>query len=710
MRALFTRDVVLSNGYIVDARAYGASMNDTTISAAIAAIGSDERVLLVTPGTWSISNDLTIPANITLEMLDGAILDIAAGKLLTINGKIEAGVYQIFDGPFTVIGHTFDPTVNNRLVAFDSKRQREVCAAWWGAIGRAAADDTADDTAAIQAMLDCGAMSMYIPGGYYMVRAENGVANTGLWLRGDTHLKMAKDTVLKAITVAGDINYRVMSARLVDDITVEGGTIQGERTTHGGLLDKNGHGLVVESCDNVTIRDVVSRDGWGDGFAITYYGVAPYAECTNVTMINCVADNSRRNGCSIVGLIGGKIIGCEFNNSNGAAPQDGIDIEPNTDRGDGNPSVVADLAISGSRLYGNTAVGVEIYASADDSVRNISVTGCVCNGNAVGIRTRGNVTGTSIVGNTCYGNTTAGISAYDSQNMTIVGNSCFECNSGILLLTSGAKIQNIIVNDNLIRDNSGHGIYCSTSSGHEIEWALICGNVIEGNAGRGISGLYILYGEINGNIVRGNGARGISMTSCDYCLTNDNIVFSNDYEGIALDGSDDNMVRGNKVNGNSQNADDTYSNISLSASDRNLVESNVVTHGGGAKQPKYGIIVANNTCDNNVLRSNIVIDSGKSGDIYDLGTGTCRQFNKSDNASISGGFTCANNATTTITNANVTAASRILIFPTNAAAAALMLGADSLYVSAKTPGTSFAVATAGGGAAAGTETFDYLII
>lgn len=74
-----------------------------------------------------------------------------------------------------------------------------------------------------------------------------------------------------------------------------------------------------------------------------------------------------------------------------------------------------------------------------------------------------------------------------------------------------------------------------------------------------------------------------------------------------------------------------------------------------------------------------------------------------------GTFTCAANTLTTVTETAVTSTSRIIITPTNAAAGTLQAGTDALYVSAKTGATSFAVRTAAGGAAAGTETFDYVI-
>jgi hypothetical protein len=77
---------------------------------------------------------------------------------------------------------------------------------------------------------------------------------------------------------------------------------------------------------------------------------------------------------------------------------------------------------------------------------------------------------------------------------------------------------------------------------------------------------------------------------------------------------------------------------------------------------------------------------------------------------ITGTFTLSAAATTTVPNTSVTSTSIISLTPMNAAAAALMAGANSLYVSARTSGASFAVSTAGGGAAAGTEIFNYMLV
>lgn len=67
-------------------------------------------------------------------------------------------------------------------------------------------------------------------------------------------------------------------------------------------------------------------------------------------------------------------------------------------------------------------------------------------------------------------------------------------------------------------------------------------------------------------------------------------------------------------------------------------------------------------------------------------------------------------ATTVVTNAGVQATTQVLLIPTNAAAATLVGSNESPYVSARSVGVSFTLSTAAGTAAAGTETFFYILI
>lgn len=76
---------------------------------------------------------------------------------------------------------------------------------------------------------------------------------------------------------------------------------------------------------------------------------------------------------------------------------------------------------------------------------------------------------------------------------------------------------------------------------------------------------------------------------------------------------------------------------------------------------------------------------------------------------VSGTFSMTASASLVVTDPAVKSQSSIYLQATNASAATLMGSTKSLYISAKTAGASFTVATASGVAAAGTETFSYTI-
>lgn len=77
---------------------------------------------------------------------------------------------------------------------------------------------------------------------------------------------------------------------------------------------------------------------------------------------------------------------------------------------------------------------------------------------------------------------------------------------------------------------------------------------------------------------------------------------------------------------------------------------------------------------------------------------------------IVGSFTLGAAATLVVTQAATAANSIIVIQPTNAGAGTLQGSAKCLYISAKSAGVSFTVATASGVAATGGETFNYIMV
>ena len=139
IRANFTTDHIISNGWMVDARAYGPSTSKTAIDAAVTAIGTNTRTLLLAPGTWTIDDDLTFAENVYVHFAPGAQLSIDSGKTVTFHTPshvLAAATQDIFSGDGDV---TF---TNSGIVQ----------AGWWGASTSAGASV---NTAAINAALNC---------------------------------------------------------------------------------------------------------------------------------------------------------------------------------------------------------------------------------------------------------------------------------------------------------------------------------------------------------------------------------------------------------------------------------------------------------------------------------------------------------------------------------------------------------------------------
>lgn len=209
-------------------------------------------------------------------------------------------------------------------------------------------DGRTDDTDAIQAAIDevggTGGMVL-VPQGTYMVDAVK--KKRRLTLRSDMTLKLAKDAVLKAI--ANDSRkYAVLSISNVSDVTVAGGTLEGDRTEHKGKAGEAGMGIRIDNdAKRVTISGVTARKMWGDGF---------YVEgAKDIKFCSVIADNNRRQGLSIVEANGVLVTDSVFRNTRGTRPSAGIDLEP-----DHAEQKIVNVRIQNSKFIDNAGPGIEI--------------------------------------------------------------------------------------------------------------------------------------------------------------------------------------------------------------------------------------------------------------------------------------------------------------------------------------------------------------
>ena len=98
-----------------DVRAYGTSANadQDGLANAISAISTTETTLLIS-NQQDVTADATIPATMTLRFLRGGSLNISSSKTVTINGQVEAGEYEIFEGAGNV---DFSGSTNSKVLA-----------------------------------------------------------------------------------------------------------------------------------------------------------------------------------------------------------------------------------------------------------------------------------------------------------------------------------------------------------------------------------------------------------------------------------------------------------------------------------------------------------------------------------------------------------------------------------------------------------------
>lgn len=251
-------------------------------------------------------------------------------------------------------------------------------------------DDDTDDTDAINAAIQAlgkgsyaGMDTVYIPSGRYMI---NGHEKRGVKPLSNTNIVMDASTVLKAIPNSSD-GYEIIQIKRVDNVSVTGGQIIGERHEHNGTVGEYGHGIGIYASANVTISSVTARDCYGDGI---YLGIAMAADrpCSDIYIRGCQISDNRRNNISIVQADNVTIDRCKLVNAYGKLPQCGICIEPNEVDGIYKPNnalAIRNTSVTQNRArvatydhYGLMTVMFDNYK--DRAVNRMMVNGCTIHG------------------------------------------------------------------------------------------------------------------------------------------------------------------------------------------------------------------------------------------------------------------------------------------------------------------------------------------
>lgn len=135
--------------------------------------------LLVLPnGTYKIADNLVIPDNVSLKFMNGARLQVASGKKVTIIGSVEASLTQIFTGDGIIDGTMKVPYVP---------------AQWFGAKGDGATDDTDALERTMQYLERTKGGVLFLPSGTYVLRYLKLRARVSIEGEGNSTILKLKD-------------------------------------------------------------------------------------------------------------------------------------------------------------------------------------------------------------------------------------------------------------------------------------------------------------------------------------------------------------------------------------------------------------------------------------------------------------------------------------------------------------------------------------
>ncbi len=218
-----------------------------------------------------------------------------------------------------------------------------------GAVG----DGRTNDTAAIQAAIDAVAGTggtVLVPNGRYLVDATGKLA---LKVKSDMTLKLAPGATLKVIPNKA-VSYSVLHLSGVSNVTIEGGTLVGDRNEHRGALGEWGMGIRIDKgSSNITVSSIKVKKMWGDAFYVS--------GAKNVTFCAVNAEYNRRQGLSVIAVDGMLVTNSIFKDTRGTRPSAGIDLEPNNAK-----DTIRNVRIENSKFIGNAGPGILVAGKKGD--------------------------------------------------------------------------------------------------------------------------------------------------------------------------------------------------------------------------------------------------------------------------------------------------------------------------------------------------------
>jgi hypothetical protein len=233
-------------------------------------------------------------------------------------------------------------------------------------------DGVTDNTAAFQRVLSQGNRTIQIPAGDYVTGKITIPSNTILLLEPGVIIRdsgaLASNERL--------INIQTENVRIVG----HGASVVAERSDY--TSGEQRHGVFIFGAKRIVIEGLDSSGHGGDGF---YIGGPTGNPSIDVYLKGCRADNNRRQGLSITSARRVRVTDCEFSNTNGTAPQFGVDLEPNRPT-----DFLDDIILLRPYTQTNRGGGIQIYLAKLDATSHpvhVSVVGHTTSAEAPAVTT-----------------------------------------------------------------------------------------------------------------------------------------------------------------------------------------------------------------------------------------------------------------------------------------------------------------------------------
>ena len=212
--------------------------------------------------------------------------------------------------------------------------------------------------------------TVFIGSGTYQLDSYDSQAKSASVIRIPSNTTVYNQAVFQGLPHANTQSF-LFYFRDVTNCTWDGGKIVGDLNGHLSDKGEQGYGFALRGARNITIRNVVCNDFWGDGINLQYLGNNVHNE--NILIENVKCDGNRRQGISIEDGVHVIVRNSVFSNTGirrGIAPMRGIDIEPSYEQ-----AVINDILVSGCEFVNNAGGGLAC-SSIKETDANIVIRNC----------------------------------------------------------------------------------------------------------------------------------------------------------------------------------------------------------------------------------------------------------------------------------------------------------------------------------------------